>query len=82
MWEQCHNGAWMLWLASQLQVNRPAVAAILDWLQAGLCCIREDIPGTLAALPDLLREDWLWDTADRVRVQISAGEIARAMELP
>jgi hypothetical protein len=82
MWNECHNGAWMLWLASQLQMNRPAVAAILDWLQVQLCCIRDDIPGTIAALPGLERGVLLALVAYEARRQISSGEIARAMELP
>jgi len=81
MWDECENGAWMLWLASELGVGRDGVIAVLDWLQAQLCCIRADIPAALAALPDPDRQIVLLETAQHVRGQISSGEIARKLGL-
>jgi len=80
-WDACEDGAWMLWLASEVDAGRGAVTAVLDWLQAQLCCIREDVPAALAALPDPDRQILLLETAQHVRGQISSGEIARKLGL-
>jgi hypothetical protein len=55
VWDTCRRGDWMLHLATKADAGRPAVIAILDWLQAHLCCIRADIPAALLALPDIDR---------------------------
>ncbi len=80
-WDECVRGDWMLQLAAKVDAGRPAVIAILDWLQAHLCCIRADIPAALLALPEIERLLVLQRTAQWVRSQISSGEIARKLGL-